>query len=55
MSMRMDLIWQDDDVFEYRANCADCSYRSMPFANEETAAAAWYGHLCGGAASLPPA
>jgi hypothetical protein len=55
MSLRMDLIWQDDDVIEYRANCAGCSYRSMPFAEEETAAAAWLGHLCVRVGSLPSA
>jgi len=53
MSIKMDLIWQDNDTFEYRANCADCSYRSEPFDDEETARAAWFGHACVRVGSLP--
>ena len=46
MTMKMDLIWQDDGEIEYRASCADCSYQSGPFDDEETARAAWFGHAC---------
>jgi hypothetical protein len=45
MSMQLDLIW-DDDVIQYRAGCADCSYRSAPVDDEEAAVAAWFGHVC---------
>jgi hypothetical protein len=46
MTMNMDLIWQDDGENEYRASCAECSYLSGPFEDEETARASWFGHVC---------
>jgi hypothetical protein len=46
MTMKMDLIWQDDGEIEYRASCADCSYQSGPFDDEEAARASWFGHAC---------
>jgi hypothetical protein len=46
MTMKMDLIWQDDCEIEYRASCAECSYQSGPFEDEETARASWFGHVC---------
>jgi hypothetical protein len=46
MTMKMDLIWQDDGESEYRASCAECSYQSGPVAGEETARVRWYGHVC---------
>ncbi|MCX6434200.1 MAG: hypothetical protein NTX29_15990 [Actinobacteria bacterium] len=53
MSMKMDLIWQDDDAIEYRANCTDCSFRSDPLDDEDAARAAWTGHACVRVESLP--
>ncbi len=54
MSMKLDLIWQDDDAIEYRAACIDCSFRSAPFDDEEMARAAWFGHACAVAAASAP-
>jgi len=46
MTMKMDLIWQDDGEIEYRASCAECPYQSGPFEDEEAARASWFGHVC---------
>ena len=46
MTMKLDLIWQDDGDIEYRASCAECTYQSGPFDDEETARASWFGHAC---------
>jgi hypothetical protein len=46
MTMKMDLIWQDDGEIDYRASCAECTYQSGPCDDEETARAAWFGHVC---------
>lgn len=46
MTMKVDLIWRDDGGFEYRAGCTECSYRSGPFEDEESARASWFGHVC---------
>jgi hypothetical protein len=46
MAMKMDLIWQDDGAIEYRASCAECTYQSGPFDDEEIARASWFGHVC---------
>ncbi len=46
MSMKLDLIWQDDDAIEYRATCNDCSFRSESSDDEEIARAAWLLHAC---------
>jgi hypothetical protein len=55
MSIKLDLIWQDDDAIEYRANCSYCSYRSGSFDDEELARAAWFGHACDPVGSFPAA
>jgi len=46
MALKMDLIWRDDDALQFRAHCAECSYRSVPYDDEEMATAAWLGHVC---------
>jgi len=46
MTMKLDLIWQDDGDIEYRASCTECTYLSGPFEDEETARASWFGHPC---------
>ena len=46
MTLKLDVIWQDDDSLQYRAHCANCSYRSAVFEDEEMATAAWFGHVC---------
>jgi hypothetical protein len=37
MSMMLDLIWLDSGAIEYRAACAQCSFRAGPFDDEDTA------------------
>lgn len=46
MSLRLDLVWQDDEAVQFHASCADCSFQSEPFHDEETARASWFGHVC---------
>jgi hypothetical protein len=46
MSMMLDLIWLDSGAIEYRAACAQCSFRAGPFDDEDTARWTWFGHVC---------
>lgn len=46
MSMRLDMIWHEGDEMQYRASCAECTYQSGIVDDEDTAAAAWFGHVC---------
>jgi hypothetical protein len=46
MSMRIDMTWQENDVMTFQASCADCTYTSAPYEDEEHAREAFHGHAC---------
>jgi hypothetical protein len=46
MSMRLNIIWHDDDAFTYQSNCGRCAFVSLPFDDEDAAHDAWHGHAC---------
>lgn len=53
MSMQVDLIFTDDDAIRFRTHCTACSFRSVPYDDEDMAAAAWFGHACVRVGSVP--
>lgn len=46
MSICLDFVWHDDGAILFRASCDSCSFRSPAFDDEQTATAAWFGHVC---------